>query len=285
MESVCKARMKTRYVGQNLWDAFSSSSCRARCKVTANEHPTKQLKNPCFVPFVLLPRWNACLPEHRAIPPSRSMTYLGLLLQALQLVMVQGHPLPQLCIHLHTALGRNLISLHTYRGFPSGAHKLGLFNQEQSQHKDRSQLHWVVWCCITLFSTLITLFARFPLSDLIQSMYPLKYLCGEQLKGDSQKNGMMKRGLCNRWFHSLRNKCGAIQGFFHLFKLELSDAKTLWLRGACSSHKTHVVTGAKKLTINIYLFIFLRKNNWYQRKKAGWEHSLLIIAVPFQRLV
>lgn len=259
--------------------------CSARCKVTANEPSTKQLKNPCFVPFVLLPRWSACLPEHRAIPPSRSTTYLGLLLQALQLVMVQGHPLPQLCIHLHTALGRNLIPLNTYRGFPSGAHKLGLFNQEQSQHKDRSQLRWVVWRCVTLFSTLITLFARFPLSDSIQSMYPLKHLCGEQLKGDSQKkNGMIKRGLCNRWFHSLRNKCGAMQGFFfHLFKFEPSDAKTLWQRGAWSSHKTHVVTGDKKLTINIYL---LRETiDTKDKKKAGWEHSLSIRAVPFQRLV
>lgn len=185
MESVCKTRMERRYVGQNLWDAFSSSSCRARCKVKANEHPTKQLKNSCLVPFVLLPRWNACLPEHRAIPPYRSMTYLGLLLQALHLVMVQGHPLLQLCIHLHVALGRNLIPLLSYRRFPSGTHKLGLFNQKQSQHKDRLQLHWVVWYCVTLFLTLIILLARFPLSNSIQSMYPLKYLCAEKLKWDS----------------------------------------------------------------------------------------------------
>lgn len=74
MESGCKTRMKTRYVGQNLWGALSASSYAARCEVKANEHLAKQLKNSCLVPFVLLPRWNVCLPEHGAVPACRSMT-------------------------------------------------------------------------------------------------------------------------------------------------------------------------------------------------------------------
>lgn len=207
------------------------------------------------MPFVLLPRWNACLPGHRAIPPYRSMTYLGLLLQALHLVMFQGHPLLQLCIHLHVALGRNLIPLLSYRRFPSGTHKLGFFNQKQSQHKDRLQLHWVVWYCVTLVLTLIILLARFPLSNSIQSMYPLKYVCAEKLKWDShkKKKEWSREDCVIDDFTVSEVWCNAIF-FFHLFELDLFDVKALWLRGAWSPHKTHVGTGAKKLTINKYNF-------------------------------